>query len=176
VIEGGGWRHKRAARSRTCAGTADKTILAPTLTSPVATQATRLKTILPERVARFQVHYFYEEMKAGNPQISPMGSSLFTAECAAARRGRRTEESIELRGGSRGATGWLAWLAHQCPVRTAQHIRLRQPRAARPASPIAARMKALGSGTNVKRVIRAPVSERPVAPSRPALLENTREP
>ena len=54
VIEGGGWRHKRAARTRTCAGTAYKTILAPTFTSPVATQATRLKRILPERLARFQ--------------------------------------------------------------------------------------------------------------------------
>ena len=52
-----------------CAGTADKTILAPVFTSPVATQATRLKTILPERVAIFQANYFWET-KAGNPQIS----------------------------------------------------------------------------------------------------------
>ena len=41
-----------------CAGTADKTILAPTLTSPVATQATRLKNILPERLATFQADFF----------------------------------------------------------------------------------------------------------------------
>ena len=65
MIGGGGWRHKRAARSRTCPGTADKTILAPVFTSPVATQATRLKTILPERLARFQADFFTRRFHHG---------------------------------------------------------------------------------------------------------------
>ncbi len=92
-----------------CAGTADKTILAPTLTFPVATQATRLKTILPERVATFQAAK--RKRKTENwirrfHRFSQMGRRVFTAEVAGVRRG----------GGRRigRVSGATCWLAQQC--------------------------------------------------------------
>ena len=80
-----------------CAGTADKTILAPVLTSPVATQATRLKRILPERLARFQADCF--EVREG---------IFFTAEGAGVRRGRGRRSRKNLRRQYRGWTGMYA--------------------------------------------------------------------
>ena len=69
----------RRAKTRTCAGTADKTTLSRRLTSPVATLATRLKSIMRERVARIQANFLKWE------------KGFFTAEVAEVRRGKRQE-------------------------------------------------------------------------------------